>query len=393
VDAETSVIVDQDAAPEASAPVYPAPHPAAPREINGGGAVLAHPRIVPITYDVDPYRAQIEDFVGKIGRSAFWSAVTSEYGVGPATMGRPVHLAERAPAAIDDVDLKAWLAQKLDGTHPEFDPPDDQTMYVVYFPQGTTYTLFGWTGCREFGASDNVLTLPSGRAVPYIAMPRCPALDGLDVWNTISAMTSHELYEEASDPFKSAVVTVDDDHMAWSLTPPFSEIGDMCIADPTQFVVPADIGSAVQRGWSNAAAAAGKNPCVPAPEGVVYFNAAPVLTDDVTISEPAADAGPPPWTGTTKGVKIAAGETRTIEVDLFSDAPVAPWRVRAFNLASDATGAPDLELTLDRDHGQNGDKLALTIHAAHAGAGGGSRFVLISDDGRHGAFWFGYVGN
>jgi hypothetical protein len=125
---------------------------------------------------------------------------------------------------------------------------------------------------------------------------------------------------------------------------------------------------------------------VPAPEGVVYFNAAPVLTDDVTISQPA-DAGPSAWTGPTKGVKIAVGETRTIEVDLFSEGPVPEWRVRAFDLTS------NLELSLDRDHGQNGDKLALTIHVVHAGAGGGSRFLLVSDDGKHGAFWFGYVGN
>jgi hypothetical protein len=149
----------------------------------------------------------------------------------------------------------------------------------------------------------------------------------------------------------------------------------------------------VQRAWSNAAAAAGKNPCVPAPDGVVYFNAAPVLPDDVAISELAADAGPGSWNGTTKGVKIPVGGTRTIAVDLFSDAPVAPWRVRAFDLAGSTTGTPDLELTLDRDHGENGDDLRLIIHVLRAGAGGGSRFLLISDDGRHGAFWFGYVGN
>jgi hypothetical protein len=212
------ILVTADAAPDASE-VYPAPHPAAPEEVNAGGAVLAHPKIVPITYDGDPYRAQIEAFIAKIGASGFWSTVTAEYGVGPATTGRPVHLAETAPAVFDDVDVKAWLTTKLDGTHPEFDPPDDETMYIVYFPQGTTYTLFGSTGCKDFGASDNVLTLPSGRAVPYIAMPRCPAVDGLDVWNTISALSSHELYEEATDPFKSAVVTVDPDHMAWSLIP------------------------------------------------------------------------------------------------------------------------------------------------------------------------------
>jgi hypothetical protein len=377
-----------EAGPEVGA--YPAPHSPAPREIFGGGTVLSKPRIVPITYDNDPLRAKIELFVTKLGASSFWKEVTSEYGVGPAVSGRPVHLSEAAPKTIDDVEVKAWFASRLDGSHPEFDPPDDQTMYALYFPSGTTYTLGGWTGCKEFGASDNMTTLPDGRRIPYIALPRCPPTPGLDAWNTLSAYSSHEFYEEATDPFKEAWVTVDDDHMAWSLTPPFSEIGDMCVADPTSYLVPADIGSAVQRAWSNRAARAGTNPCVPAPKGV-YFNAAPVLDDAVVIG--FGSAGAADWSSTTKGVRIPVGGSKKVEIDLFSDAPVAPWRVRAFDVAA-ATGAdPELALYLDRDHGQNGDKLELTIEVLRAGAFGGSRFLLVSDDGVRATFWFGYVGN
>jgi hypothetical protein len=164
----------------------------------------------------------------------------------------------------------------------------------------------------------------------------------------------------------------------------------MCIADPTTYIVPPDLGSAVQRAWSNAAAAAGKNPCVPAPDGVPYFNAAPVLEDEVPIGSTMWDAG---WSGTTKGARVRVGESKTIEVDLFSDAPVAPWRVRAFDLAYIQGKDAELEVSLDREQGQNGDKLTLTIHALRAGADGGSRFLLVSDDRAHGAFWIGYVAN
>jgi hypothetical protein len=300
-------------------------------------------------------------------------------------MGRPVHLAQAAPVAIDDLQVKAWIGAMLDGTHPEFDPPDDQTMYVLYYPAGTTYTLGDWTGCNQFGASDNLTQLPSGRLVPYIVIPRCPPLPGLDEWNSLTAVTSHELYEEATDPEKTAFVTVDDAHMAWSLTPPFSEIGDMCIADPAQYVVPTDLGAAVQRAWSNAAARAGKNPCVPAPAGP-YFNAAPVLVEDLPISFRG-------YREITKGVRVPVGTARTVEVDLFSEAPVPAWHVSAYDQATLGGLPSELTLTLNHDSGRDGDQLTLTISRLANGDGEGSRFVVYSDDGQRGAFFFGFAGN
>jgi hypothetical protein len=383
--AEAAVAFDAGADGAADAAVA---RPAAPQEVTLGGHVMASPRIVPITYDGDPFRADIEAFVTKLGASTFWHDVAAEYGVGPAVTGRPVHLAGPAPAAIDDPAVKQWIVSMLDGTHPEYDPPDGDTMYAIYYPQSTTYTLDGWTGCDQFGASDNLAAMPDGRAVPYIVIPRCPPLPGLDAWNTLSAVSSHELYEEATDPLKTAWATVDDAHMPFSLTPPFSEIGDMCIADLEQYVTPADVGSAVQRAWSNAAAAAGRNPCVPAPASTPYFVAAPMLTEDVPMAFAQFQ-----WSGTTKGVHVPVGGSASVEVDLWSEAPIPPWRVRAYDLASVQGNAAELALSLDRDHGQGGDRLTLTITALKAGADGGSRFLLYSDDGVHDAFWFGYVAN
>ena len=75
------------------------------------------------------------------------------------------------PVKIDDADLKKWLEDKLDGTHAEWDAPDADTMYVIYFPATTTYTLDAWTGCVEFGASDNMLVTKDGRCTPTISPP------------------------------------------------------------------------------------------------------------------------------------------------------------------------------------------------------------------------------
>lgn len=363
--------------------------------VNLGGAVLASPRVVPVTYDGDPMRANIEAFVAAIGASEFWKTAVAEYGVGPAASGRPVHLAETAAASIDDDEVRAWLAAKLDGSHGDvWDPPDGSTMYVVYLPPGTTYTLHGATGCKGFYASDQTLTVPdaASTAVPYVVVPRCPPLAGLDDWDTLSSTTSHELVEESTDPFKidakhAAWFTDDPDHVSWSFAPPFSEIADMCSADATAYVHVPDVDGAVQRVWSNAAAAAGKNPCVPAPAGQIYFNAAPVLLEDVPISF----AG---WSSTTKGVRVPVGETRSVELDLFSEAPTPAWSLKVVDWATALGGAPELAFALDRDHGANGDKLSLALTRLRPGAIGGSRFLVYSYTPAHAVtFWIGYAGN
>jgi len=385
---ETGVIHFDAAAGDVEGPFVTATHFPLPQEINGGGAVLSTPRIVVITYDGDPYRDQLEDFNAKIGATKFWHDVTSEYGVGPMNAGRPVHLSGPAPATVDDIDVKKWFATMLDGTHPEFDLPDDQTMYILYYPEGTTYFLGSATGCKEFGASDNLGQLANGgKMIPYIVVPRCPNLASLDAWQTLTAVSSHELYEEATDPFKTAWVSVDADHLGFSLTPPFSEIGDMCIADPTVYVVAPEIGATVQRAWSNAAAAAGKNPCVPAP-ATPYFAAVPVEKDGVKIGSDFEG-----WSGSTRGVHVPVGQTKTIEVDLFSESPVPPWHVNVYDVATVQGRKPELSVSLDVGGGNNGDKLTLTIKALSPGEGGGSRYLIVSDDGVHGTFWLGYIGN
>jgi hypothetical protein len=123
--------------------------------------------------------------------------------------------------------------------------------------------------------------------------------------------------------------------------------------------------------------------------GEAYFNAAPVLAEDVDVE---TYEGPT----TTKGVKVGVGETKTIEIDLFSDAKTAgPMYVRAL----DASGLqmqgnePELDLSLDRTHGVNGEKLHLTITRKKAGDHMGSEFILMTSMNKTVNFWAGWVGN
>ena len=374
-------------APPAAVP-YPAPHPPMPQVRNLGGKVLAAPKVVVVTYDGDPYRDVLEAFPTALGKSSYWAAVVDEYGVGPisAASSRPVHLSEPAPAVIDDADLKKWLEDKLDGSHPEWDAPDGETIYQIYFPEQTTYTLGGWTGCKEFGASDNALERRDHSLVPYIATPRCADIEGLDAINTLTMVTSHELLEESTDPFKDAWATNRAEDMAWSFTPPFSEIGDMCTTDPGAIIVPDDLGFAVQRAWSNAAAAAGKNPCVPAPATASYYNTLPIMTEDVPMAFSELQ-----WSSTTKGVTVHVGESKTIDLALFSDRETEPWKIEVYDWAVLEGRPPELSLHVDDSTGKNGDARKLTITVLRAGADGGSRFAIFSKLSHDYTFSIGYV--
>jgi hypothetical protein len=90
---------------------------------------------------------------------------------------------------------------------------------------------------------------------------------------------------------------------------------------------------------------------------------------------------------------VPVGQTKTIALSLYSEAPVASWHVAAYDIASAQGRAPELALSLDENGGGNGDTIQLSITALKGGEGGGSRYLVVSDDGVHSSFWIGYVGN
>jgi hypothetical protein len=130
----------------------------------------------------------------------------------------------------------------------------------------------------------------------------------------------------------------------------------------------------IQRSWSNAAAKAGKNPCVPAPSAP-YFNSIPVL-GPVTLAYYGSQVH-------TKGVQIPVGGKATIDVQLYSEAPTAgPWTIKAWDYEEYFGANPRLKLSLDKDSGQNGDTVKLTIEVLKGNkALGGEIFILESNLG------------
>src|SRR5439155_14740378 len=303
---------DAPAAPDAAidAGFTPASHLPPPQVVSLGGPVLTAPKIEPIFFTGDSaMQGMVEGFLSTLATDPYWAATTSEYGVGALTILPTIVTTSTPPTT--DAALQTWLTTMTDGTHAGWPTPDMNTVYAVYLPAGVVLSTPFGTSCQSFGGYHDETVTTMQKPLIYALLPRCDSS-----LTSQTVVTSHELVEAATDPLpftKGAWQSVDNDHAIWGFTPG-GELGDMC-----EYVHAAEqqiVGSyTVQRTWSNASAAAGHDPCVPALKDP-YVTATPMLTDSLPI-----DIGPPQGTVMTKGISVAMGTSKTIEVDLWSDAP------------------------------------------------------------------------
>jgi hypothetical protein len=381
-----------DAGPDvdngAPSDTYPAFTVDAPQVIDLGGPVVSTPNVVPVYFANDDtnFTGQITTFLGKLPASTYWPATVGEYNVGALTIATPIQLTENAPTSIADSAIQTWLADKIDND-PAFPVPDKNTIFLLYYPTGTSITLGngGGTSCQSFGGYHDSF-VHTAKDIAYAVIPRCGNFGGLKGLDAVSATTSHELIEASTDPYPTALPAygqVDDNHITWMFVLGGAEVGDMCAQSPTSYFNPTDIGSIVQRTWSDKAAKAGHDPCQPA-DTTPYFNSMPVLPETLNVAGQI----------TTKGVTIPLGQTKTIEVDLFSDAKtVGPWMVSATDSATLQGQAAELAFSWDRTTGLNGEKLHLSITVNKASQYNAEAFLIQSTLGAKTTFWIGLVGN
>ncbi|HSQ63805.1 MAG TPA: hypothetical protein VLM85_11350 [Polyangiaceae bacterium] len=388
---------------------YPAPHPPLPQLVNASkGPVLTSPKVYLVFYPGYAEEAQLQAMAQKMTTSTYWSAVVSEYGVGALSYGGTIDLTSQTPpASITQADLQTWVGSEIQSG--AFGTPDPQAIYTIVFPSTTTISqpnpvsaLFGTVdSCKAFtGYHDNVgVAVGDGGTTDfaYAVIPTCGPL------STVTSTISHEWVEAATDPQvtsggtftltggpNAAFYGPDGDHAVWALLGG-GEAADLCEPEGSSIdITPTDLAARVQRSWSNAAAAASHDPCVPGISGA-FFDSAPVLGETVTFT--SAFTG----TVTTKGVTIAQGESKTIEVDLFSDGDTGgPWTVSADDVLSTYYGSyglkPTLSFSWDRTQGQNGEKLHLTITVTGASpVGAAHAFMITSKLSGRVAVWPGLV--
>ncbi len=332
---------------------YPAPHPSMPQIPKNGGPVLHDPSFVTVTFPGDAFEGKLQDFGDQVGGLQWWSTVHAGYGVGAGVSAGHVSIPEAPPATMTDADVQAWLTAKIgDGTMPA---PTDQSIYLLYYPQATTITLDDGSGtpaasCQVFlGYHSTFDVTAGGRTVPvaYAVINRCRG--DLD---EITVTSSHELTEASTDPrpiddARAGYVTLTDN--AW--TGLGGEDGDMCagVSGVTE------AGWALTRVWNNLGAAAGDQPCLPAPDsaGLPYFNAGVVR----------------------ERVSASPGGTASTEVDCYSFGPLPS----AMTLSASVPAGDPLKVSFDQKSCANGDKVTMTLAvSASAARGADIHYTLFS---------------
>lgn len=202
-----------------------------------------------------------------------------------------------------------------DGTLPVPPASNNNVVYVVYIPSTSILdasafgagvmcfraSLHSAGGAYTAGYHDSIAT-PAGGVVPFIAIGDCSNDE-----NEITAIASRELIGAATNPYEVQgsgwlLDTTTDD--PWVLNLNNGELGYMCSEElPVH-----EAGFALNRSWSNAAAAASQTPCVPTGGDDAYFNVSAAPSTTATV---------------------AAGTTVTFALTGWSSAPVAAWKLKA----------------------------------------------------------------
>lgn len=321
-----------------------------------GGPLLTSVKVITVTFASDDASvvARMQALDDTVTGTAWWTATTSEYCelpngpcIGPGSPGGHYVLSEPAPASLVDTDdgvgssVVTFLQTRI--TSGALPPPDAQTLYMVYFPAGTAITFDGEHSCSAFGAYHYSATfsLPDGGTAEgaYAIMPRCSG----EPFSTLAA--SHELIEAATDahPGKTLGWVMQD----WAWTYYGDEVGDVC-DHPWSFdsmtVQTQDGGPpfTVQRGWSNASALLGHDPCVVEPGDYPYFNAAPESGAQI--------------------VHLGVGESTVIELQGFADGNVPDdWTLSAQDLGPRFGNPATLSFSFDTTSMNAGKTATLTV--------------------------------
>jgi hypothetical protein len=340
-----------------------------------GGPELTHPLLVTVTYANDAQRSFVEQLGAYLMTSPWIAAVGPEYGIAQGTHLN-VELPMSAPASITGTEIQSLVASLVHaGTLPDSDAgvvarevrlnvdggladagPDawdgggdggppvrmPQIIYMMYFPPSTAITLEGTPLCGTTGGGYHYQTPLSsyGQAFSFAVVTECPGSSQAE----LVQVTSHELIEAATDPSQGDFAySISDVYDPWSYFG--GEVGDLCSLLSPQW---SEGGySGIQRVYSDTAAAAGGDPCLPAPE---------------------------PYYGTTlapgTAVPIASGGMVSFDFTGWSSAPVADWSLSAAPyISSPPSFTPQFQIsTMTLNNGGTG---TITI-SVPAGAAPGS---------------------
>jgi hypothetical protein len=281
-----------------------APLPTVP---NQGGPVLAHMKLVTVTFPSFQFETQVEEFGNWVVSSSWLTEVGAEYGVGTGTATNVI-LPSAAPANIDEPGIDALIAGAIKAGTLSY---DDSTLFVIYFPPTTTITDNNAYNCASYkGTYTPAYHSESGSSVsfPFAVVPTCTQIKP----GVLQMAAAHEVIEAATNPHVWTNPAYDfGTNDTWWQTG--GEVADICNA-----AITVD-SHQVTRVWSNRAAMTSNNPCVPT---APYYG---MLPSPLTATAPA-------------------GGTVNFTVTGWSTDAIPDWQVY---ILPGVFGGPQLTSTLD----------------------------------------------
>jgi hypothetical protein len=221
---------------------------------------------------------------------------------------------------VTDAQIQSTIDAALTaGTLP---PPDDNTLYALYFPSGVSITLDGSASCSAFGAYHDAIIETQRHNVYYMVMPDCGSS-----FNGFTSVTSHELVEAITDSVPTAG-SMPDYPQAWNDSMG-DEMADLCEGGNSSGTVATGLGTfTVQNIWDErtqgcavfSSNASDFNVSMSPNVATVALNATTTFTVKTATSAGSAQmltlsaTAPPGVTATVSPTTISSGATAALTV-------------------------------------------------------------------------------
>jgi MYXO-CTERM domain-containing protein len=304
------------------------PHLAYPS--TNGGPLIQSVKVVDVFYSPGhKYKAMLEDFYKAILQSPYFDWLT-EYNVGSYKISRGSFVTSfedtnANPTTVMQVNPETYLKGLI--TANKVPPPDDNTMYMLYFPSGVDPTDGSGPSCISNGDycayHSNFTT--GGKNVRYGVMPDMEAGDcnmgcGPMGFDSFTDVSSHELIEAVTDPDGTAWY---DDGATDQSGNNCGEIGDICAVGGTAEGATV-AGFFVQNEWSD------KNKKCIAVDPNAVVNDFTLAVSPTEISVPA---------GGSADVTVTLTKTTGVAENIALTAPTPPTGLTASFAPASATSA------------------------------------------------------
>jgi hypothetical protein len=297
----------------------------------GSGPLIQHVKVFDVFYNTgNPYKDMLASYYTAITQSAFFDWLV-EYNTASYKISRGSYLGSfedtnsaTTAKTLTDTQVRTYLAGLIDAA--KVPAPDDDTMYMIYFPTPITITMGGGTSCANMGfCAYHQSFTHNAKLVRYGVMPDQAAggcATGCGPGNAFQNTTdvsSHELIEAVTDP----------DGTGW-YDNNCGEIGDICAIGQGEAAIVN--GFTVQKEWSNK-----NNDCIAVDPNVV-------LNDFTITLDPSSVAVP---LGGSATVTVTLAKKTGVAESVALTSPAAPTGLTAaFSPASVTSGGGTSTMTI-----------------------------------------------